>query len=170
MGTNRHRPTRAAGLDGCPTTRLLCLCPPPAPGLSHLALSDRHAPSPGPPGRGGLNLRGWGLAPGDPAPTSAQGHVLRRPCSMHGLEVGSSPARPLPFKVVTRNKPQSLRCKGHLCHPALTGQSKCSAKGRASSPTRTPATRGLEASGRDGRVSGLPGGCPSLNEAIGVTD
>ena len=105
MGTNRHRPTRAAGLDGCPTTRLLCLCPPPAPGLSHLALSDRHAPSPGPPGRGGLNLRGWGRAPGDPAPTSAQGHVLRRPCSMHGLEVGSSPARPLPFKVVTRNKP-----------------------------------------------------------------
>ena len=53
---------------------------------------------------------------------------------MQELDVGSSPALPLPFKVVTLTKPPERMGQRAPLSPPLSRDSDCSAKGRVSSP------------------------------------
>lgn len=80
-----------------------------------------------------------------------------------------SPALP-PFQGRHMTKPPEPAVQGHLCHPARTESEQVLSKGVASQPHVNPGNCVGWRRWRDGCVSGLPGGCPSPNEAISVTD
>ena len=108
-----------------------------------------------------------GQAPCEPSGPPSQEKTTRRSRAIDPEpDLGSSSDPSLPLKVVMLTKPPEPRVQKGTAVTSLMRHSRCSAKDRAFQPPVDLSNSHVEAWGRDGSVSGLPGYQASLREAV----